>query len=197
MEGQIKAIETKYKGYRFRSRLEARWAVFFENVGAEWEYETEGFDLEGLYYLPDFKVDGGFWYEVKGSGGGLSDTDILKMILFSKHIAPIWLLDGTPDYGSYFCFEDGLLSYSYEFGEEKEEYKKTTEELIKKYKKLIASKSIATKRFGDVPYTSNDNGRPWYAECGVDVNNGDTAFGSFHDAITKARSARFEHGERG
>lgn len=23
----IKAIETKYKGYRFRSRLEARWAA--------------------------------------------------------------------------------------------------------------------------------------------------------------------------
>ena len=26
----IKAIETYYKGYRFRSRLEARWAVFFD-----------------------------------------------------------------------------------------------------------------------------------------------------------------------
>jgi hypothetical protein len=25
-----KAIETHYKGYRFRSRLEARWAVFFD-----------------------------------------------------------------------------------------------------------------------------------------------------------------------
>jgi hypothetical protein len=27
----IKAIETRYKGYRFRSRLEARWAVRFEH----------------------------------------------------------------------------------------------------------------------------------------------------------------------
>jgi hypothetical protein len=27
---EIKAIETSYKGYRFRSRLEARWAVFFD-----------------------------------------------------------------------------------------------------------------------------------------------------------------------
>jgi len=26
----IKAIETQYRGYRFRSRLEARWAVFFD-----------------------------------------------------------------------------------------------------------------------------------------------------------------------
>jgi nucleoside 2-deoxyribosyltransferase len=50
----IKPIETKYKGYRFRSRLEARWAVFFDAAGIDWEYEREGFDLDGEYYLPDF-----------------------------------------------------------------------------------------------------------------------------------------------
>jgi hypothetical protein len=26
----IQAIETVYRGHRFRSRLEARWAVFFD-----------------------------------------------------------------------------------------------------------------------------------------------------------------------
>ena len=53
----IKPIETLYKGYRFRSRLEARWAVFFDTLGVEWEYEPEGFDLgDGLYYLPDFRI---------------------------------------------------------------------------------------------------------------------------------------------
>ena len=35
----IKPIETIYKGYRFRSRLEARWAVFFDALGIEYEYE--------------------------------------------------------------------------------------------------------------------------------------------------------------
>ena len=67
----IKAIQTQYKGYHFRSRLEARWAVFFDALGLEWQYEPEGFDLgDGVYYLPDFKVtnkDGSYaWYEVKG-----------------------------------------------------------------------------------------------------------------------------------
>jgi len=53
----IKAIETSYKGYRFRSRLEARWAVFFDSLGLEWEYEPEGFDLgEDGWYLPDFRL---------------------------------------------------------------------------------------------------------------------------------------------
>ena len=67
----IKAIETRYKGYRFRSRLEARWAVFFDALKIRWEYEPEGFELGGgLRYLPDFKLpdDGRFpdmWLEVK------------------------------------------------------------------------------------------------------------------------------------
>lgn len=65
----IKAIETTYKGYRFRSRLEARWAVFFDACGYQWEYEPEGFDLGGDWYLPDFRITSkqGYitWYEVK------------------------------------------------------------------------------------------------------------------------------------
>ena len=35
----MKAIETEYNCYKFRSRLEARWAVFFDALGWEYEYE--------------------------------------------------------------------------------------------------------------------------------------------------------------
>jgi hypothetical protein len=45
MGGRFKPIETQYKGYRFRSRLEARWAVFFDALGLQWWYEYEGFEL--------------------------------------------------------------------------------------------------------------------------------------------------------
>lgn len=64
----IKAIETRYKGYNFRSRLEARYAVFFDALGLKWVYEKEGFDL-GEYglYLPDFWLpELKLWYEIKG-----------------------------------------------------------------------------------------------------------------------------------
>ena len=54
MKMEIKAIETVYNGYKFRSRLEARWAVFFDAAGIKYEYEPEGFDLGGVWYLPDF-----------------------------------------------------------------------------------------------------------------------------------------------
>lgn len=63
----IKAIETVYKGYKFRSRLEARWAVFLDALGIKWEYEKEGFDLNGVWYLPDFWLpDYEYWLEIKG-----------------------------------------------------------------------------------------------------------------------------------
>jgi hypothetical protein len=65
----IKPIETVYNGYRFRSRLEARWAVFFDALGVEYEYEPEGFKLpNGDYYLPDFKV------KCYGTRGDIGDT---------------------------------------------------------------------------------------------------------------------------
>lgn len=63
---KVKAIETHYNGRKFRSRLEARWAVFFDKLGLEFRYEPEGFDFDGLWYLPDFwlpKLD--VWIEIK------------------------------------------------------------------------------------------------------------------------------------
>lgn len=52
MTGNIKAHPTFYKRVRFRSRLEARWAAFFDLIGWRWEYEP--LDLNG--WTPDFRV---------------------------------------------------------------------------------------------------------------------------------------------
>lgn len=63
-----KAIETKFDSYHFRSRLEARWAVFFKTLGLEYHYEPEGYVLEGIPYLPDFylpQLDS--FIEIKGA----------------------------------------------------------------------------------------------------------------------------------
>jgi hypothetical protein len=61
-------IDTAYRGDYFRSRTEARWAVFFSTMDIEYEYEPQGYDLDGLYYLPDFWLPGWeMWVEVKGA----------------------------------------------------------------------------------------------------------------------------------
>src|SRR6266581_5789219 len=54
MDKPITPIETFYNGHRFRSRLEARWAVFYHTLGIEYLYENEGYNLDGTWYLPDF-----------------------------------------------------------------------------------------------------------------------------------------------
>ena len=66
----INAIPTLYHGYRFRSRLEARWAVFFDVLGVEFEYEPEGLFLsDGTQYLPDFYLPTfRCYFEVKRKG---------------------------------------------------------------------------------------------------------------------------------
>lgn len=62
----IKAIPTQYHGYKFRSRLEARFAVFFDALNQGFRYEPEGYNLErGLNYLPDFFLDAGYFVEIK------------------------------------------------------------------------------------------------------------------------------------
>lgn len=54
-------IETCYRGINFRSRLESRWACFFDECGWRWTYEP--FDLPG--WIPDFQIEGRILAEVK------------------------------------------------------------------------------------------------------------------------------------
>lgn len=50
----MKGIITMYRGRRYRSRLEARWAVMFDLL--RWRYEYEPYDLGG--WIPDYALFG-------------------------------------------------------------------------------------------------------------------------------------------
>lgn len=62
------AKETMYSGVTFRSRLEARWALFFDCAGWDWDYEPCLYKVSAtMGYLPDFYLPGfSLWVEVKG-----------------------------------------------------------------------------------------------------------------------------------
>ena len=116
LDMHARAIETRYKGYRFRSRLEARWAVFFDALGLKWEYEPEGFELEGgVRYLPDFRLWGlsksedlVVFAEVKPDR-----RDDSKALLLSKSTgAVVLLLDGAPDNRTYDLLHSGRVAFS-------------------------------------------------------------------------------------
>jgi len=101
----MKPIETTYKGYRFRSRLEARWAVFFDELRINWVYEPQGYQLnDGTLYLPDFWLptfSDGMWAEVKPEGGGFSKA----RLLCEESKRPVWLCEGLPDVRAYDILE--------------------------------------------------------------------------------------------
>ena len=173
----IKPIETLYMGCRFRSRLEARWAVAFDSMKIEWEYEPEGFVLEdGTCYLPDFKIHvrhrsytdehEPIYVEVKGE---LTDDDLHKAELFSKEY-PLLMLGNIPknwdEYYEQYCSRSyiGFNNFFYIDGD---------------WYPCAFSKH---------------NGEMWL--CGPDHDQWDLGE-ALNIALIKARSARFEHGEEG
>lgn len=81
----MKAIETRYAGCHFRSRTEARWAVFLDAIGYEWEFEPEGFELNAGRYLPDFWLPNQKkWLEIKGTRSNLTDRDWARWFEFGR-----------------------------------------------------------------------------------------------------------------
>lgn len=79
---RFKAIETVYNGYRMRSRLEARHAVFFDTLGIKYEYEKEGYALpNGAWYLPDFWLpDHDCFIEIKGEVPTEDELDKARLL---------------------------------------------------------------------------------------------------------------------
>lgn len=171
----MQAIQTKYNGYKFRSRLEARWAVFFDAAGIEYQYEPEGFKLDdGTMYLPDFylpnvrtrsyekEYDEGIWVEVKGK---MNPEDLRKIDLFSK-TNKILVIGDVPKSYDDIEIDYNMIYWSWNF---------------------IDGDSYWA-------YFSKDlNGNVWLA--GPEWDEYYDGFERLNSAYTKARQARFEHGE--
>jgi hypothetical protein len=139
----LKAIDTSYKGYLFRSRLEARWAVFLDAVGVKWEYEKQGYDLgKAGFYLPDFWLPkNGCWLEVKPNRNresylkpfALSEESSKSVIVVSGAPGPVggsdspgialialWIDDSggavVDMHGGFYKVENGVLFFGYGAG---------------------------------------------------------------------------------
>lgn len=53
---RLKPIPVEYNDIPTQSTLEARWMTFFDHIKLPWHYEYQGYDLGGLWYLPDFYI---------------------------------------------------------------------------------------------------------------------------------------------
>lgn len=201
----IPSIPTRYKGYHFRSRLEARWAVFFDSLGIKWEYEPEGFmNADGDKYLPDFYLSQTHtWVEVKGDEEALC-KDWLRMTNLLDYGGVI------PEFENSFK-TDGrglLLLGTVPEGNVGEYY---VHPILQHHKGIIKNwcyfDCIGTLDF-DLPgsckvtpgYSLKTEPKNWIVETKSfprDYLNYSKSMNATHDAYAAARSARFEHGESG
>jgi hypothetical protein len=93
----MQAISTRYGSRFYRSRTEARWAIFFDRCGVPFEYEYEGLSLPSGPYLPDFWLPTfHMYFEVKGQDP--TDEERLKAAELSVACdCPTLIAVGAPD----------------------------------------------------------------------------------------------------
>ncbi len=188
---KIEPKETRYKNCRFRSRLEARWAVFFDALGIQWEYEKEGYDLPCGAYLPDFWLPQiNTWVEVKPAYYSPEDgTRCLQLFLATSF--PVLCLSGQPDCKPYPTIEgyDGASVWGYEndladhryFAKEKRLY------FVSPWSESFKSPSPQSPRMTQWELAA------MFAPCEYLIDQVDDC----GHAVNAARSARFEFGESG
>jgi hypothetical protein len=65
--GPLTSKKTIHNGYYFRSRLEARWGLFFDFLNLRYLYEPKSFHMpNNTTYTPDFYLpDMNLWIEIK------------------------------------------------------------------------------------------------------------------------------------
>lgn len=203
----IGAIQTEYKGYLFRSRLEARWAVFFDALGIEWKYETEGYEIDGKRYLPDFWLPAAdAWVEVKGDPKGLrNEFDRMVLVLGQRSPLPgfaagkseLIVLGDVPEGGSFktilhptFSRKSGILARTWGFFvTAKGSPSRFLSDADQSVLYLLFGKYAMTDP-GESPSSPAWDFAPWVLET-------PGSFQAVVDAYRAARQARFEHGVQG
>jgi hypothetical protein len=160
------ALTTVYRGTTFRSRTEARWAVFFDHMGLPWLYEPKTVTLpSGSVYIPDFLVNyggGNFqWFEVKATEEDIPEKDFDKIAEFDANVASIYILDGWPRF-DVFMHPDTY----------RQEFRKKSD------------------RFGSViAYEDTDGFRNWVGEFQSDIASLITK--KYENAVTAAQKKSF------
>jgi hypothetical protein len=93
-DGGPEAKPTIYGMTRFRSRLEARWARFFDLMEVPWDYEPWAFNLaDGRGYIPDFWLpQHRVFVEVKPIGGSTDKAQGLA----ERYGHSVWIAEGHP-----------------------------------------------------------------------------------------------------
>lgn len=198
----IKPIETCAYGNRFRSRLEARWAVFLTTLEVRWEYEREGYVTDAGPYLPDFwlpEVRGGIWLEIKpfttpevdGSWGSLWDDPILYAFDAANADCRLFVAHGLPDLHELLTDRHTLL---YPQGWIEGCAEQSMQFCVCPICGAVGLEFDGRAARIDACDTTKAT-QPWLISSGHEDKCYNAVDPRILTALTAARSARFEHGE--
>jgi hypothetical protein len=105
-EEDLAAIPTFYR-VRMRSRLEARWAVWFDALGIRWQYERAPVWLRGHGRWPDFWLEKEqVWVEIKPAGVAMDEE--MALAVHEQTGSPLLWVSGPPLRNAY---EVSLLDF--------------------------------------------------------------------------------------
>jgi hypothetical protein len=180
----IQAVETHYGDCHFRSRIEARWAVFFDSAGLSWHYEPELFDLgSGIHYLPDFYLPTLACYiEVKGAYPTTGELLKAEKLAEQSH-HPVFLVHGAiPDSRN----PSGAIGFR--------PYKETGDTAIWHTHYSETNRWTQCATCSAIEYTIDSNAQNVHCDCFDKRNRYGADTPTIMTAYRAARSERFSNG---
>jgi hypothetical protein len=166
-----------------------------DHAGVEWQYEPEGFKLDGLWYLPDFYLPRlKVWLEIKHD---LKEWDpdyipvVDKAFRLNRHTGlPALILEDVPEHQN--KVQTWAWGYTNECADPGEYYSFA-------WTSCLRCKRTGLGNFGEffVKDAPDDHPDP-FVEMAL-MPCGHHAYGTLPrvlEALQRARAARFEHGER-
>ena len=166
----MKPIETVYKGFKFRSRLEARWAVFFDACGVRWEYEPEGY-IKGKMTAEDAEKIRQFAFPPEADG---------DEYWIPEKMNPLLVVGNIPAGDSIHQVEADVFDY---FGYKSSDFGVET----------FNFETVDGDNFGAMPGVGLDGKFQLFGADSSYISDMDGA--ETEKAYRLARQARFEHGE--
>lgn len=199
----IKPIQTEAYGRLFRSRLEARCAVFLTEMGLRWEYEPEGYELPSGRYLPDFKVcdphwddQVAYWVECKSGTPSAHEIRLARELSVGTKMAVAF-------------FEPQLIEYIRQLHFANQHFLKLWGECVEEWPKLPlgiqpitpGGNSVCSRFITARPCGNGEWIQLWdrYSEVHRQIGSLDSIIPHWRAdkafaAVNKALKSRFEHG---
>lgn len=101
MAKRTELMPTSFRGVTYRTRIEARWAVFFDRLGVTFHYKPEKLELPDrqcctpTFYVHEFEAY--IWVFASSSEILIEESELAFKLFKSEQVNHVWLIMGPPN----------------------------------------------------------------------------------------------------